>query len=33
MKQISILLSYVFNDNLKTYKLIEFPSPKYDNPK
>ena len=27
MKQISILLSYVFNDYLKTCKLLEVPSP------
>jgi len=31
MKQISILLSYVFNDYLKTCKLLEVLSPIYNN--
>jgi len=30
MKQISILLSYVFNDYLKTCKLLEVPIPTYN---
>jgi hypothetical protein len=31
MKQISILFSYVFDDYLKTYKLLGIPSPMMNN--